>query len=101
MKVLFNYDARINTIRIKNASAKKYKIDNNKVKRQVIKQKPLPFDLTSPIIEIIKTVNIKINVVNPIGMITIAPKSNTPEKDKIQNEMLINENTIDNVGNTF
>jgi|GEM_PF-3264329 len=101
MKILFSYDARINTIKIKNASTKKYNTDNNKVIKQVIEQKSLPFDLTSPIIEIINTANIKINVVNPIGIITIAPKSKAPEKDKKQNEMLISENTIDNVGNTF
>ncbi|MBK5244337.1 MAG: hypothetical protein JJE18_04800 [Eubacteriaceae bacterium] len=101
MKVLFSYDARISTIKIKNASAEKYNTDNNKVIKQVVKQKILPFDLISPIIEIINTANIKIIVANSIVNITVDPKSNTPEKDKKQNETLISENTIDNVGNTF
>lgn len=99
--MLFSYDARINTIKIKNANPEKYNTANIKVNKQVAKQKSLPFDLTSPIIEIINTAIIKIIVVNPIGIITVAPKSNAPDKDKKQNETLIRENTIDNVGNTF
>ena len=97
MKVLFSYDARINAIKIKNASAEKYNTDKNKVK----KYKSLPFDLTSPIIEIINTANININVVNPIGIITVASEPNVPDTEKKQSETLISENTIDNVGNTF
>ena len=101
MFVMYSYDARITTIKTKNATAKKYNTDNNKVIRQIIKQKLLSFDFKRPIIEIINTANIKIIVVNSIGIITVAPKLNAPEKAKKQNETLISENTIDNAGNTF